>query len=1526
MYNITDGFLEDVEGAAHTVVYNGGKTIEVPQLGYALVFDGKDDWVDTGGFNADCVTDPSTCQEGFTLTFWLKVYSTGFIISSGSFTNHRNGPGFQLYYHQSLKRFQFLLETRNKRWTLLIHQDVGYWTHMAFTWHNQNGLKYYEDGNLSTFTDRPVLLSPLRLQNYTPVITLARPSTLRRFKEFGKFEISQLAIWLKDLSADDIAGVYSSGVIFFQDTILCCYFKGVNPCLTNPCHDGDACGKLSKSSEKKCICPNVNLRMKTCTENITGVCEDKSTGCRGFAEQSYYCKHRKMREICPRSCSYCGASRPSTTLKPTLSTGSTLMSRIARGSRDPVTPAPSSSPSQSKKNSPTTPSKRRLPRGQSCKDLQCPPYAKCFQTSREGAECRCQFSCSKEERNLICGTDDKTYLNHCVLKMEACRLGKSIRIKSKGGMCSVLFSKATHYLPLNFTREDKTKLVDMRGNATGMVFNTINASTAEQIGQVLRLNGIDNYIELNNLKDECITNPSKCTEGLSVAFWIKYTEGKFIISAGRYTEIADDGPGFRFICSNCSRNSGVPETHNSGIFLLELSTTTKKWRIHLDTIPRWWFHFAFTWSPNQGLKYYKNGKFVLGKKNPERFMVATDTNIAKMITIGLPNSLKAMSRKNSRGKFSLGHLVIWTHEVSKYDMEIAFLSVLTTGIKSVVCCQQLREDPCVRNPCHDGATCQRMDTGDKYQCICPDTVDHNVGRCSGGKPKMFLRVASYISLFFFFNSTTDPFQSLKNRAKVENSLWPSWKIARMYHLCSLYFLALLNISICESFSLYSSSNSSSVISPLRATLLTYTPHLSGATYGQNLRPSHEQFLQNFSLETTPNSVNDEFLSKFGVYTGKEQTPVSKTDLLVSSSRKVEAQIAHETQRSRHSVGKTLQNENRGAESTNRSGLTRPMQNKMIKTGSVQLDTITAQEFLSTFPRTGSMSTRERFQNYRFSAGSLVQPNMAMSTTNSFIILSPSSMVPKRYSSATRTRHFSVLSSHEKFTGSSLLLSNNLVSTHNLSPGAESSKSSSLLSHYSSGVSSAQARQVSTSQRTTHVSSIVTSSAINQVTSSFISPATNRISPLQPSSIISRTPTTQSFSSSLIVKSSVKSAWSKTYLHLTKAITSSYLIHTASVQPLLSSVVPTHEETSLTCRVNNTMCLCFNCDEAPKSAKICCMDLIENKITQQGIKMTVKNISVQEFYHIITAVSRVIADIVWNSCRTNVSLCLTGESSPGAGSVRRRRSLREQNIQSKPTSDRIRTKREALQPTVSPSSPNIFSVEAIFYSLSLQVGTSPGVQTAFYVIMKLYSNGTNQTILLDGKRLLKILTNETHTLESKLNISIESFTATHQSSKLATTSSLPATLSPNSSQGSQNIQMTTLFTDEATTAPPVRGKLEDEDGKGLSQELLILIICAGIGGLILISIVMACVFTRFYRQRKGEFVPDKTYPSPPNNKHNGDAGGEDLENIDTFIDPSTQITDVPHKPTRGSAGGSAGGPKKQRKPMGVKVTYKPPEWD
>lgn len=90
---------------------------------------------------------------------------------------------------------------------------------------------------------------------------------------------------------------------------------------------------------------------------------------------------------------------------------------------------------------------------------------------------------------------------------------------------AVRFPKATHYLPLNGTTAQK-KLVDLRGNASGVTENGVKQSTVDQIGNVLTLDGTDDFIELKNIKDQCIVDPSLCREGLSVAFWIKYNKGE----------------------------------------------------------------------------------------------------------------------------------------------------------------------------------------------------------------------------------------------------------------------------------------------------------------------------------------------------------------------------------------------------------------------------------------------------------------------------------------------------------------------------------------------------------------------------------------------------------------------------------------------------------------------------------------------------------------------------------------------------------------------------------------------------------------------------------------------------------------------------------------------------------------------------------------------------------------------------------------------------------------------------------------
>ena len=132
----------------------------------------------------------------------------------------------------------------------------------------------------------------------------------------------------------------------------------------------------------------------------------------------------------------------------------------------------------------------------------------------------------------------------------------------------------------------------------------------------------------------------------------------------------------------------------SGRFLLELSTQTLKWKILLDSIPKWWFYFAFTWNPNRGLKFYKNGKLAGGSGNPEEVSSFSDFSKDE-ITIGKPNSIWSMLKDNSYGEFSIGHLAIWTYELSAFDVEIAFLYTLTKTTKSMICCITMKGNACV---------------------------------------------------------------------------------------------------------------------------------------------------------------------------------------------------------------------------------------------------------------------------------------------------------------------------------------------------------------------------------------------------------------------------------------------------------------------------------------------------------------------------------------------------------------------------------------------------------------------------------------------------------------------------------------------------------------------------------------------------------------------------------------------------------------------------------------------------------------
>ncbi|XP_054715535.1 agrin-like [Uloborus diversus] len=70
-----------------------------------------------------------------------------------------------------------------------------------------------------------------------------------------------------------------------------------------------------------------------------------------------------------------------------------------------------------------------------CESVTCPTFQVCQLDENRNAVCRCNDVCSAEYRP-VCGSDGKTYDNECVLRVEACKLQKNIRVIYSGDCSS----------------------------------------------------------------------------------------------------------------------------------------------------------------------------------------------------------------------------------------------------------------------------------------------------------------------------------------------------------------------------------------------------------------------------------------------------------------------------------------------------------------------------------------------------------------------------------------------------------------------------------------------------------------------------------------------------------------------------------------------------------------------------------------------------------------------------------------------------------------------------------------------------------------------------------------------------------------------------------------------------------------------------------------------------------------------------------------------------------------------------------
>ena len=174
-----------------------------------LQTDGKGAWVNFGSFDNTCVSDPSLCPNGFTLSFWLKYQildDSGLQYFMGTSGNKDGLRGFLIYQDFSYDREDHLaikVENGSVLWKRSFAVSRNNWTHVTFTWDERDGLEIYANGSYVGGDPNGKTTQP-QGKDYT-TFTLGRPNN--EFV-FSKAAYDEIAIWERKLHPREIEAVF----------------------------------------------------------------------------------------------------------------------------------------------------------------------------------------------------------------------------------------------------------------------------------------------------------------------------------------------------------------------------------------------------------------------------------------------------------------------------------------------------------------------------------------------------------------------------------------------------------------------------------------------------------------------------------------------------------------------------------------------------------------------------------------------------------------------------------------------------------------------------------------------------------------------------------------------------------------------------------------------------------------------------------------------------------------------------------------------------------------------------------------------------------------------------------------------------------------------------------------------------------------------------------------------------------------------------------------------------------------------
>lgn len=141
------------------------------------------------------------------------------------------GPGFRFLCQncpkdgsRSRRRFLLELSTQTEKWQIVLDYLPRAWLHFAFTWHKEEGLKLYKNGEIFMKDKTPQRLSRALSGTSPDKITLARPNVFSKLHSgYGKFDVGHLVIWNYERSAYDIEVAFLTVLAKTTKSLICCF-------------------------------------------------------------------------------------------------------------------------------------------------------------------------------------------------------------------------------------------------------------------------------------------------------------------------------------------------------------------------------------------------------------------------------------------------------------------------------------------------------------------------------------------------------------------------------------------------------------------------------------------------------------------------------------------------------------------------------------------------------------------------------------------------------------------------------------------------------------------------------------------------------------------------------------------------------------------------------------------------------------------------------------------------------------------------------------------------------------------------------------------------------------------------------------------------------------------------------------------------------------------------------------------------------------------------------------------------------